>query len=69
MGWLFLMTVLLLPRMGVGLPSPPLGMGREAAGGMAGRASPLSAGGERELGPHTSRFRSELRAGLGANCQ
>jgi hypothetical protein len=45
---------------GEGLPSPPLGVGREAAGSMTGGASPLSAGGERELGPHTSSVRSEL---------
>jgi hypothetical protein len=45
---------------GEGLPSPPLGVGKEAAGSMAGGASPLSAGGERELGPHISRVRSKL---------
>ncbi len=45
---------------GEGLPSPSLGVGREAAGSMTGGASPLSAGRERELGPHTSRVRSKL---------
>jgi hypothetical protein len=43
---------------GEGMPSPPLGVGREVAGSMTGGASPLSTGGERELGPHTSKVRS-----------
>ncbi len=45
---------------GEGLPSPPLGVGREVAGSMAGGASPVSAGGAGELGPHTSRVRQRF---------
>ncbi len=45
---------------GKGLPSPPLGVGREVAGSMAGGESPVSAGGAGELGPHTSRIRQRF---------
>jgi hypothetical protein len=51
---------------GEGMPFPPL----EVDGGGCryhGGVGPLSAGGERELGPHTRGVRSELREGLGAS--
>jgi hypothetical protein len=48
-----------------GGPPPPLRVG--GGGGRShGGVIPLSTGGERELGPHTSGVRSELR-GLGVN--